>query len=38
MIKKRGSDTKISFNDLAKYSNLSLKLILNNSSEIRKME
>ena len=36
MIKKRRSDTKISFNDLAKYSNLPLKLISNNSLKIRK--
>lgn len=36
MINKKDSDTKISFNDLAKYSNLPLELISNNSLRIRK--
>ena len=36
MINKKSSDTKISFNDLAKYSNLPSELILNNSLKIRK--
>ena len=36
MINKKSSDTKISFNDLAKYSNLPMELISNYSLKIRK--